>query len=209
MVVSDQPRPSASIDRPGPWDPPAGDRRQRWDYRTRRTPDRHRARRFRLHLAHAGRSPQPLQGPVQHAPPGLTRPRPEGRPPPDRARDTGATQIRPAKTGGPDTFEISRNASGEQTDDSLTRPASAGLLSRPLRPLDLLRFNRRRHFSRKGVRKICNAAKHEMLLTAAQSGCTFLDVRRVKETPAQSLDQRTRSAGFKRGPGQPSLASDG
>jgi len=59
------------------------------------------------------------------------------------------------------------------------------------------------------LRKICNAAKHRMLLTAANPGATFLDVHRAKETPAQSLDQRTRAEGFKRGHGQPSLASDG
>jgi hypothetical protein len=60
----------------------------------------------------------------------------------------------------------------------------------------LLQFSRQRHSCRKGVRKICNAANHRMLLTASQSECTFLDVHRAKETPAKSLDQRMRAAGL-------------
>src|SRR5712664_2101275 len=53
--------------------------------------------------------------------------------------------------------------------------------------------------SEKGVRNICNALEAPNFADSGPVAVPhFLDVDRVKETPPQSLDQRTRAEGFKR-----------
>src|SRR5215211_179715 len=98
MVVSDQPRPGAALHRAGPRHPAARDRRRDRDHGTRRAPDRRRARRRRLPLAHAQRPSQPLHDPVPPAPPRPARPRAEDRRPAGRPRRT-ATGQEPEATG--------------------------------------------------------------------------------------------------------------